>query len=74
MTEVLRYGHHWMPSTVVVTFNQALDLGTAQDAQNYTIKSITTHGVKWCEDDVHTCRSLRQSQSSIVRQAAAFRR
>ena len=46
MTEVLRYGHHWMPSTVVVKFNQALNLGTAQDAQNYTIKSTTTQGVK----------------------------
>jgi hypothetical protein len=46
MTEVLRYGHHWMPSTVVVTFNQALNLGTAQDAQNYIIKSTTTQGVK----------------------------
>jgi hypothetical protein len=46
MTEVLRYGHHWMPSTVVVTFNQALNPGTAQDAQNYTIKSNTTQGVK----------------------------
>jgi hypothetical protein len=46
MTEVLRYGHHWMPMTVVVMFNQALDLGTAQDAQNYTIKFTTTRSVK----------------------------
>jgi hypothetical protein len=46
MTEVLRYGHHWMPTTVVVMFNQALDLGTAQDAQNYTIKFTTTRSVK----------------------------
>ena len=37
MTQVLRYGYHWMPTTVVVTFNQALNPATAQDAHDYTI-------------------------------------
>ena len=37
MTQVLRYGYHWMPTTVVVSFNQALDPATAQDAKDYTI-------------------------------------
>ena len=37
VTQVLRYGYHWMPTTVVVTFNQALDPATAQDAHDYTI-------------------------------------
>ena len=32
-----RYGYHWMPTTVVLTFNQALDATTAQDPQDYRI-------------------------------------
>ncbi len=32
-----RYGYHWMPTTVALTFNQALDATTAQDPQDYRI-------------------------------------
>ena len=32
-----RYGYHMMPTTLVLTFDQALDAATAEDAQNYRI-------------------------------------
>jgi len=36
-TGVNRYGYHWMPTTLALTFNQALDPATAQDAKDYRI-------------------------------------
>ena len=35
--KVLRYGYHWMPTTLVLTFNQALDPSTADDSNDYRI-------------------------------------
>jgi hypothetical protein len=37
VTHVLRYGYHWMPTTIVVTFNQALDPASAEDARDNRI-------------------------------------
>ena len=37
VTQVLRYGYHWMPTTLAVIFNQALDPATAEDAKDYRI-------------------------------------
>jgi len=37
VVSVLRYGYHMMPTTVVLTFDQALDAITAQDNENYRI-------------------------------------
>jgi uncharacterized membrane protein/transglutaminase-like putative cysteine protease len=37
VARVLRYGYHWMQTTIVVTFNQALDPARAEDAHNYRI-------------------------------------
>jgi len=37
VVSVLRYGYHMMPTTVVLTFDQALNAITAQDDQNYRI-------------------------------------
>jgi hypothetical protein len=37
ITKVLRYGYHWMPTTLVLYFDQALDPATAQDANDYRI-------------------------------------
>ncbi len=37
ITPLLRYGYHWMPTSLVLTFNQALDPATAQDAKDYRI-------------------------------------
>lgn len=37
VTQVLRYGYHWMPTIVVVSFNQALDPAAAADAKDYRI-------------------------------------
>jgi len=42
VTEVQRFGYHMMPTTLVLTFDQALDPATAQDAHNYRI--IGPHG------------------------------
>jgi large repetitive protein len=36
---VKRYGYHTMPTTLVLTFNQALDPATAEDVHNYRIVS-----------------------------------
>jgi len=37
VTEFLRDGYHMMPTTLVLTFDQALDPTTAQDAKDYRI-------------------------------------
>jgi hypothetical protein len=37
VVSVLRYGYHMMPTTVVLTFDQALDASTAQDVAAYRI-------------------------------------
>ena len=42
VTEVQRFGYHMMPTTLVLTFDQALDPATAEDAHNYRI--IGPHG------------------------------
>ena len=42
VTSVLRYGIHMMPTTLVLSFDQALDPTRAQDVRNYTI--IDPHG------------------------------
>ena len=34
---VQRYGYHMMPTTIVLTFDQALDAVTAEDAKDYRI-------------------------------------
>ena len=42
VVSVDRYGYHEMPTTLVLTFDQALDAVTADDAKNYVI--IGPHG------------------------------
>jgi hypothetical protein len=37
IVSVLRYGYHMMPTSLVLTFDQALDSTTAQDAKNYRV-------------------------------------
>jgi hypothetical protein len=37
VTSVLRYGYHWMPTTLVLGFSQPLDAASAQDAANYRV-------------------------------------
>ena len=53
---MLRYGYHKMPTALVLTFSQALDPTTAEDAKNYRI--IGPHGqvirVKWAVYDPTT--------------------
>jgi hypothetical protein len=39
IVSVLRYGYHWMPTTLVLTFDQALDAATAEDANDYRVIS-----------------------------------
>ena len=39
---VQRYGIHWMPTTLVLYFNQALDPARAQDVQEYQL--VDPHG------------------------------
>ena len=41
---VKRFGYHTMPTTVVLTFNQALDPATAEDVHNYRIVSPRATG------------------------------
>jgi hypothetical protein len=38
ITRLQRYGYHWMRTSIVLTFDQALDPATAQDPGNYWIK------------------------------------
>ena len=42
ITLVQRYGIHWMPTTLVLYFNQALDPALAQDVQEYQL--VDPHG------------------------------
>ena len=37
VVSLLRYGYHMMPTTIVLTFDQALDAVTAEDSQDYRI-------------------------------------
>src|SRR5262249_28647845 len=37
VTNVQRFGFHWMPTTVVLTFNSPLNPSAAEDQSNYTI-------------------------------------
>jgi hypothetical protein len=46
ITEVKRYGYHLMPTTIVLTFDQALDPAAAQDVHNYRIVSEQGHHIK----------------------------
>jgi hypothetical protein len=39
VVSVLRYGYHEMPTSLVISFNEALDAATAQNAKNYRIVS-----------------------------------
>jgi len=45
ITSVKRYGIHWMPTALVLTFNQPLDPATAQDVNNYVIIDPLGHRV-----------------------------
>jgi len=42
VTAIERYGYHMMPTTLVLTFDQALDSTTAEDTHNYQI--VGPHG------------------------------
>jgi len=42
ITDVQRFGYHMMPTTLVLTFDQALDSATAEDKHNYQI--VGPHG------------------------------
>jgi uncharacterized membrane protein len=44
--KVQRFGFHTMPTTLVVTFSQALDPSTAEDVHNYRIVSPDGHRIK----------------------------
>ncbi len=44
--EVQRFGFHLMPTTLVVTFSEALDSTTAQDVHNYRIVTPDGHRIK----------------------------
>jgi type VI secretion system secreted protein VgrG len=37
ITKVVRYGYYWMPTTLVLSFDQSLDPATAEDANDYRI-------------------------------------
>jgi uncharacterized membrane protein len=44
--KVQRFGYHLMPTTLVVTFSEALDRSTAQDVRNYRIVTPDGHRIK----------------------------
>jgi uncharacterized membrane protein len=46
VTRVKRFGFHAMPTTLVLTFDQALEPATAEDVHNYRIVSHDGHHVK----------------------------
>ncbi len=46
LTKVQRFGYHQMPTTVVLTFSQALDPSVAEDVRDYRIVSPAGHHVK----------------------------
>jgi uncharacterized membrane protein len=37
VTKLQRFGYHWMPTTIVLTFDQSLDAAQAQNVSNYII-------------------------------------
>jgi hypothetical protein len=46
LTGVKRYGYHAMPTTVVLTFDQPLDPGSAEDVRNYVILDPNGHRIR----------------------------
>ncbi len=46
LTRVQRFGFHTMPTTVVLTFDQPLDPGSAEDVRNYVILDPSGHRVR----------------------------
>ncbi len=46
LTGVQRYGYHAMPTTVVLTFDQPLDPGSAEDVRNYVILDPSGHRIR----------------------------
>ena len=46
LTGVKRYGFHAMPTTVVLTFDQPLDPGSAEDVRNYVIVDPSGHRIR----------------------------
>ena len=46
LTGVKRYGYHAMPTTVVLTFDQPLDPGPAEDVRNYVILDPSGHRMR----------------------------
>ena len=46
LTGVQRFGYHAMPTTVVLTFDQPLDPGSAEDVRNYVILDPKGHRVR----------------------------
>jgi Big-like domain-containing protein len=46
LTGVQRFGFHAMPTTVVLTFDQPLDLGSAEDVRNYVILDPSGHRIR----------------------------
>ena len=46
LTGVKRYGYHAMPTTVVLTFDQPLDPGSAEDVRNYVILDPSGHRIR----------------------------
>ncbi len=46
VVKVQRYGYHAMPTTLVLTFDQALDPATAEDVHNYRIVGLHGHRIK----------------------------
>ena len=46
LTGVQRHGFHAMPTTVVLTFDQPLDPGSAEDVRNYVILDPSGHRIR----------------------------
>ncbi len=46
VVKVQRYGYHAMPTTLVLTFDQALDPATAEDVHNYRIVGLHGRRIK----------------------------
>ena len=46
LTSVQRFGFHAMPTTVVLTFDQPLDPGPAEDVRNYVILNPSGHRIR----------------------------
>jgi hypothetical protein len=43
---VQRYGYHMMPTSIVLTFDQALEQATAEDTHNYRITGPSGHAIR----------------------------